>query len=377
VLAVFAGGRDLAGSPRFLLAQDARRRVVGVACPARELSERMHFDGRRELSCFVGWVADRPLAAMSPWMAGPALPDLRREYARWAAPVYQEVMGHVWDLPHSPFREPAVTEAAVPPWDTTGGDVDYDLAEPVPPPGRGLWPPATWPALWTAALTMTGPFTCVVGWEQAGLARREGVTHLGVTDAPPRVAPDAPRSELVQGGPGTGPAEDGKAEHQSAEGNRARHRPIEYGPAVGDLAVYEPTRHTPAEHKPTEDGRATGEPAGHEPTGHQPAEGGAAGNRGAEDEPAEDEAAEYGLVRWVPAGGGWRRAVTRRATRARALTATLRSVPRGTVRPRTMAVRITTLAKARIRLASRRARIGAVVAALVLIAVVTVIAIWL
>jgi hypothetical protein len=42
-----------------------------------------------------------------------------------------------------------------------------------------------------------------------------------------------------------------------------------------------------------------------------------------------------------------------------------------------MAVRITTLAKARIRLASRRARIGAVVAALVLIAVVTVIAIWL
>jgi hypothetical protein len=372
----------------------------------------MHFDGRRELSCFIGWVADRPPAAMSPWMAGPALPDLRREYARWAAPVYQEVMGQVWDLPHSPFRGPAVTGAAVPPWDTTGGDADYDLAEPVPPPGRGLWPPATWPALWTAALTMTGSFTCVVGWEQAGLARREGVTHLGATDAPPRAAPAAPHrvitipgpgpgripevaadlaadrrqadgpgagrpgSELAQGGPGTGPAEDGQAEPQPAKGNRAMHRPIESGPATGELAAYEPTGHTPAEHKPTEDSRATGEPAGQEPTGRQPAEGAAAGSEGAEDEPAEDEAAECGPVRWVPVGG-WRRAVTRRPAGARARTTPLRTMLRGTVLPRTMTVRITTLAKARIRLASRRARIGAVVAALILIAVVTVIAIWL
>jgi len=192
VYAAFAGGRELDASPRFLLAQDPGHRIVGVACPARELSDQMCSDGQREFSCFVGWVADRSGIAGSSNAAGPALEDLQQQYARWAAPVYQEVMTPVWDLPHSPFRRPAATDPAAPPWDEQDGAIEYRLSGPVPHPGEGLWPAGTWPALWAAALATTGPFTCVVGWPHARSARRDGVTHLGAADAPERGAPLAP-----------------------------------------------------------------------------------------------------------------------------------------------------------------------------------------
>jgi hypothetical protein len=192
VYAAFAGGRGLDACPRFLVAQDSRRRIIGVACQAHELSGQMYSDGQRELSCFVGWVADRSAVAESSDLAGPALEELRQQYAHWAAPVYQEIMTPVWDLPHSPFRRPAVTVPAAPPWDEQDGGVEYDLSERVPHPGEGLWPAGTWPALWAAALATTGSFTCVVGWPYARSARRDGVTHLGVADAPERGEPLVP-----------------------------------------------------------------------------------------------------------------------------------------------------------------------------------------
>jgi hypothetical protein len=189
VYAAFDGGRQLDGGPRFLVAQDSRHRIVGVACQARELDEQRCTDGQRELPCFVGWVADRPAPGGSP---GPTLEDLREQYARWAAPVYQAVMTPVWVLPHSPFRQPTVTVPAAPPWAGYDGAVEYDFSEPVPYPGEGLWPASAWTTLWAAILTSAVPFTCVVGWPQANSARRDGVTHVGAADAPERDEPLAP-----------------------------------------------------------------------------------------------------------------------------------------------------------------------------------------
>jgi hypothetical protein len=189
VRAVFAGGSELKASPRFLLAQDLARRIVGVACRARDLSDRMYSDGQRELSCFVGWMTSRSAVAESGAQGGPALTDLQERYAQWAAPVYEEVMSPVWDLPHSPFRRPAVTYPVTAPWDQT---VRYVLSEAAPRPAEGFWPAPAWPQVWAAALATADPFTCVTGWQHARSARRKDVTHLGAADAPPREVPLTP-----------------------------------------------------------------------------------------------------------------------------------------------------------------------------------------
>jgi hypothetical protein len=189
VRAVFAGGSELDASPRFLLAQDSAHRIVGIACRARDLSVRMCSDGGRELSCFVGWMTSRSAVAESGALEGPTFADLQQRYVQWAAPVYEEVMSPVWDLPHSPFRRPAATYPVAPPWD---GTVYYGIAKYVPRPAEGLWPVPTWPHVWAAALVTAEPFTCVVGWQHARSARGEDVTHLGAADAPPREAPLTP-----------------------------------------------------------------------------------------------------------------------------------------------------------------------------------------
>jgi hypothetical protein len=185
--AVFAGGAELDVAPRFLLAQDHAYRVAGVACRARQLSDRMCTDDQqRELSCFVGWMAPRAQAAGT---GGPAFSDLAAGYAQWAGPVYEEVMGAVWKLPHSPFRQPAMSSPAAAPWDET---ISFDLEGPVPRPDGGPWPPPAWEGIWTVALATAGPFTCVLGWERAPLGQPADVTFLGTADAPPREAPALP-----------------------------------------------------------------------------------------------------------------------------------------------------------------------------------------
>jgi hypothetical protein len=198
--AVFAGGAGLDAGPRFLLAQDQARRIAGVACRARQLSDLMCADDqRRELSCFVGWMASRAevpgagTAAGPRAAAGPAFTDLAASYVQWAGPVYEEVMRAVWDLPFSSFRQPAVSSPAAAPWEET---ISFDLAGPVPRPGDGPWPPPAWPALWTVALATARPFTCVLGWEQAPMGEPAGVTFLGTADAPPREAPALPDRTL-------------------------------------------------------------------------------------------------------------------------------------------------------------------------------------
>jgi hypothetical protein len=198
VRAVFAGGSELDAGPRFLLAQDAVRRIVGVACRARNLSDRMCSDGQRELSCFVGWMTSRAAAAGPDKQEGPTFADLSEKYTQWAAPVYEEVMNPVWELQPSPFRRPAITYPAPAPWD---GLVISADAEHVPCPDGGHWPAQTWPSLWAAATAAADPFTCVVGWQHVRSAQDEDVTHLGAADAPPREPPPAPAPEASAGQP--------------------------------------------------------------------------------------------------------------------------------------------------------------------------------
>jgi hypothetical protein len=196
VSAVFAGGAELDAGPRFLLAQDHAYRLVGIACRARHLSDQMCTDDqRRELSCFVGWMTARTgvpgmgTSAGRMAVAGPTFTDLQASHAQWARPVYEAVMGSVWELPYSPYHQPAVSSPAAAPWEET---ISFDLAGPVPRPGDGPWPPSAWPGIWTVALATAGPFTCVLGWEHAPLEQAAGVTFLGTADAPPREAPPLP-----------------------------------------------------------------------------------------------------------------------------------------------------------------------------------------
>ena len=189
VRAVFAGGRELEAHPRFLLARQPGQQIVGVACPAQHLSHQMHTDGTRELYCFVGWLATRPTGADQADLVGPGLDELLGSYPKWAATVYAKVMTPLWDTPMSVPRLPTATQPGAAPWQPS-----LQLAaEPVPCPGTGLWPAQTWERLWAAAMAVPDPLTCVVGWQRANSARRDGVTHLGAADAPLREPPIAPQ----------------------------------------------------------------------------------------------------------------------------------------------------------------------------------------
>jgi hypothetical protein len=135
--------------------------------------------------------------------AGPAFTDLAAGYAQWASPVYEEVMSAVWELPYSPFHQPAISSPAAAPWEET---ISFDLAGPVPGPGDGPWPPPAWPGIWTVALATTGLFTCVLGWERTPLEQPAGVAFLGTADAPPREAPALPDRTVLSPLPELSPA---------------------------------------------------------------------------------------------------------------------------------------------------------------------------
>jgi len=203
VYAVFDKGRELEEHPRFLLAQESRRRLVGVACAARELSGELHSDGLRELFCFVGWLTVLPADAAHDTAAddddratdadkvcpnGPELDELADSYVRWAGPIYADMMTSRWHEPMSAARRATTTQPGPAPW----YESEDGAASLVPCPDTGLWPAETWPLLWSAAMATPDPLTCVVGWQRAGTARRNGVTHLGAANAARRAAPVAP-----------------------------------------------------------------------------------------------------------------------------------------------------------------------------------------
>jgi hypothetical protein len=159
VMAVVAGGRRLVDGPRFLLALGSEDRLVGVACRARLLSDRMHSDGSRELYCFVGWSARRS-GGWTP--EAPALPDLRAGYRRWAAPVYEDWMERDWERPardlpgpHDTWPEPAPWIATAP---AASGRLPLDE-------GSMAWPSREADVIWEEARAAYRPMAVSVGWQ--------------------------------------------------------------------------------------------------------------------------------------------------------------------------------------------------------------------
>lgn len=187
-----ARGGQLDRRPRFLLAQDATHRIVGVACQAGELSADMRSDGSRELYCFVGWVAPREEA---PDPRGPDWADLVANYARWAGDLYSEVVGPVWGKPRTEIGPHRLTTPEAVPWEPGRGPDSY---KPGAYPEEGAWAEDAWPVLWAALQAADKPLTCVIGWEHEKTARSDGVTHLGAADAPARPLPQSRALSIPQ-----------------------------------------------------------------------------------------------------------------------------------------------------------------------------------
>lgn len=177
-----AAGRELKTRPRFLLAQNAAHRIVGVACQARDLSDTMRSAGSRELFCFVGWATSRTEQPAQD--DTPALQELERGYRDWAALVYAQIMSEIWDAPGTASLPPVTTEPEEPVWPPPVRRV-----KPGPTPPSGPWAEKAWPEVWAAAAAACEPLTCVIGWQHISSARFEDATHIGVADAPFRPPP--------------------------------------------------------------------------------------------------------------------------------------------------------------------------------------------
>jgi hypothetical protein len=189
VKAVVAGGVELDGGPRFLLAQNARHRVVGAAVKVAQLGTAMDLDSRGGLYCFVGWFAARNAAP-------PLLAGLRAGYRGWAAQLYEDVMRPVWEESGLRLQEPRTSTPAPPPWPAALSHPIRGLT-PLAPSAQvpDTWPYEGWDYLWAAAAQSPDQLTCVIGWPRATTARFEGVTHLGAAEAPRREIPRLPHAE--------------------------------------------------------------------------------------------------------------------------------------------------------------------------------------
>ena len=177
VQATVAGGSAL-DRPRFVLGRRGEATVVGVACRAAALSETMNQHERRDLYCFVGWWS----AART--VTGPTHAELAAHWAEWAAPVYEEWVGHDWTRHPSEVREPRPSPGAAAPWPAPeqapgGGDRFYPAASPY---DVFHAPPAMAAHLWDRALAEPVDFLFVTGWARAASARHDSITHLGADD---------------------------------------------------------------------------------------------------------------------------------------------------------------------------------------------------
>ena len=186
VHAVVAGGRRLGDAPRFLLTQDRRYRLVGVACQARELSETMNSDGSRALYCFVGWVAER--TADEPHV--PELAELQRRYVEWASPEYERWVREDWDVHPADARRVHETPVAPPPWTAD----EPGCGEPLPA-AREAWPAAMAGELWERGRASTAAYALAVGWQAVSDAPF-AITQLAAQDVSERRAlPEPPEPE--------------------------------------------------------------------------------------------------------------------------------------------------------------------------------------
>ncbi|WFE29291.1 hypothetical protein O7623_08915 [Solwaraspora sp. WMMD791] len=229
VRAVVGGGTGL-DRPRFVLSCDGDHLLVGVACHADQLNDRMNSHQGRRLYCFVGWMA--PGGAGRAARSAPGLNELLRRWRAWAGPVYEEWVGRDWQQHPSDVRRPHRSVAAPAPWaeDLDNRDrpavwrtSDGKLYRLTSRSGQVyLVQPDEAAALWELGLREFTEFTLVSGWTSAARAELASVTHLSADDvtrsdyievpgascaASPSSPPNPSRSPATDrnagGGPGT------------------------------------------------------------------------------------------------------------------------------------------------------------------------------
>jgi hypothetical protein len=189
-------------TPRMVLARDRDGTLVGVACRARQLDTRLCQDRHgRDLYCFAGWfTADRFVREI------PRLDELGPGPASWAGAVYRQYAEPVWTTPEHSLSViasdpgPAPWQASLPRREAdTGGD---DVASgPLPAlrtsPGHVLaFPASSSVRLWDLASRSGGPFMLTTGWQQAGHAPLDRITHLCAADLMSETALPAPAAPV-------------------------------------------------------------------------------------------------------------------------------------------------------------------------------------
>jgi len=184
-------------TPRTVLARGRDGTLVGIACRARQLDTRLCQDRHgRDLYCFVGWfTADRFVREI------PRLDELGPGPASWASAVYRQYAEPVWTTPEHSLSVIA-SDPGPAPWQAslsrleadTGGDV---ASGPLPAlrtsPGHVLaFPASSSVRLWDLASRSGGPFMLTTGWQQAGHAPLDRITHLCAADLMSEAALPAP-----------------------------------------------------------------------------------------------------------------------------------------------------------------------------------------
>ncbi|MBT0773268.1 hypothetical protein KIH74_30265 [Kineosporia sp. J2-2] len=229
VQAVVAGGRDLAVGPRFLLADEGRLRLVGVACQAGLLSRTMATDtgkaAGRPLYTFVGWMNRSP----SPPAPVPGLPAWQAHLADWAAPVYDHWVGQDWDRPARKLNAPNLSRPGEAPWEVAALPADgaWTPAR-TSPPGVRVVPAARAEAVWNAAVAGPGPVLLTTGWPGvAGIPR--GATMTATCDVAEELTLPPPATPVTEREP-----EAVKEEATNAEATKEEATKEEELPDAGD-----------------------------------------------------------------------------------------------------------------------------------------------
>jgi hypothetical protein len=191
VFAAVAGGRSLtsAGQPRYLLARDATRVLLGIACAAASVSAAMNADkAGRSLYTLVGWTAGDPTAAIPP------LASFKEHALSWASIEYTRWLTQTWEKPDAPV---ITTPSGPAPWQPSAIlDNPYPLHVKT---GFTLIVPAMQAEqLWEAVRASREPAAIVVGWRRWIHADLRMLTAVSADDA------DLPMT--IRAGTGSSPA---------------------------------------------------------------------------------------------------------------------------------------------------------------------------
>lgn len=256
VRTVVHGGRGLVQAPRFILAQDGYRRLVGVACQASALSRTMNSDGQRDLYGFVGWVGPQ---ANSAGPVGPSIEATERLYMEWAGPVYEEWMGRDWDLHESQLTGPHQPPAAPPPWCSQDERPLRRHPEWAFSPFEAyVWPERQRAIPWDLARTDARPVTVVIGFRSIHDVPVEDGLMVTAADvgSPTQINTRTTRHSRSESEQSPAAPDRGKFEHDpglaGVEGDRGN-------PGVWKLATRKPRPENPG------DQRNVGAEEGHYP----------------------------------------------------------------------------------------------------------------